>query len=101
MPADSQRTEKPTKRRIDKSRREGQFPASRELVAAAQFVALVCLLSAGAGAFVGRMREMLGYFLTHAFAVALTPRTVVRLYRGLLERIFLPLLWMGGCLMAV
>src|SRR5581483_5459478 len=100
MPADSQRTEKPTKRRIDKSRREGQFPASRELVAAAQFVAVVCVLVAGTGAFLGRMREMLAYFLSHAFALAVTPRSVVRLYRGVLERIFLPLLGMGGCLIA-
>ena len=38
-----QRTEKPTQRRIDRARREGNFPSSREFVSAAQFLAFVAL----------------------------------------------------------
>ena len=41
-----QRTEKPTKRKLEKARREGQFPASRELLAALQFLTFVALLGA-------------------------------------------------------
>ena len=45
MADQDQRTEKPTKRKLEKSRREGQFPASRELLAALQFLTFVALLS--------------------------------------------------------
>ena len=54
MGEQGQRTEKPTKRKIEKSRREGQFPASRELLAALQFLTFVILLLTGGGAFFER-----------------------------------------------
>ena len=63
MADQGQRTEKPTKRKIDKSRREGQFPASRELLAALQFLTFVVLLITGGGAFLERARDMVRYFL--------------------------------------
>ena len=98
MADQGQRTEKPTKRKVDKSRREGQFAASRELLAALQFLTFVALLTTGGGAFFERTREMVRYFLSAAFQLAVTPRAIVRMYRALLEQIFIPLLWMGGCL---
>jgi flagellar biosynthetic protein FlhB len=98
MADQGQRTEKPTKRKIEKSRREGQFPASRELLAALQFLAFVALLCAGGARFFERARDMVRYFLAAAFHLAVTPRAVVRIYRELLGHVFTPLLWMGGCL---
>jgi len=98
MASDSQRTEKPTKRKIEKSRREGQFPASRELLAALQFLTFVILLGAGGGAFLERTRDMVRYFLVRAFELSLTPRSVVRIYGQLLGHIFTPLFWMGASL---
>ena len=48
--ADSgQRTETPTQRRIDKTRREGNFPSSREFVSSVQFVGFVAI----AGVYLG------------------------------------------------
>ena len=47
MPDQGQRTEKATKRKLDKARREGQFPSSREFLAALQFLTFAILLSAG------------------------------------------------------
>ena len=44
MADQGQRTEKPTKRKLEKSRKEGQFPASKELLAALQFLTFVILL---------------------------------------------------------
>jgi flagellar biosynthesis protein FlhB len=96
-----QRTEKPTKRRIDKSRREGQFPSSREFLAALQFLAFVGLLAAGGEGFIERMRAMFGYLLVAAFHLAVTPREVVRTYGELLGFVFAPMFWMGAFLMAV
>ena len=40
-----QHTEKPTPRRLDKARREGNYVSSRELLSAGQFLAFVSLLS--------------------------------------------------------
>src|SRR5271165_2678088 len=101
MADQGQRTEKPTKRKIEKTRREGQFPASRELLAAMQFLTFVILLVTGGGAFFERTRDMVRYFLALAFHLSLTPRAIVRVYRDFLGHIFTPLLWMGFCLTTV
>jgi flagellar biosynthetic protein FlhB len=101
MADQGQRTEKPTKRKLEKSRREGQFPASRELLAALQFLTFVALLTAGGSGFLERGRHAMRYFLAAAFRLELTPRIVLRLYRDSLSHIFVPLLWVGGCLVGV
>ncbi len=43
MSDQGQKTEQPTDRRVKKAREDGQFPASREFVAAAQFTAFVAM----------------------------------------------------------
>ncbi|HTR38452.1 MAG TPA: EscU/YscU/HrcU family type III secretion system export apparatus switch protein [Bryobacteraceae bacterium] len=101
MADQGQRTEKPTKRRLEKARKEGQFPASREFLAALQFLAFVVLLSAGGSGFLRRTREMAHYFLSSAFHLQLTVQGIPRLYRRSVGHIFEPLLWMGACLAAV
>jgi flagellar biosynthetic protein FlhB len=101
MADQGQRTEKPSKRKIDKSRREGQFPASRELLAALQFLTFVILLTMGGSLWWERMRIMVRALLVAAFHLALTPRAVLRIYAQLLSRVFTPLLWMGVLLTAV
>src|SRR3984885_12449466 len=98
MADQGQRTEKPSKRKLLKSREEGQFPASRELVAAAQFLAFVILLVTGGGALFERMRAMVRYFLAAAFHLSVTPRAIVHIYGEVLAQVFKPLLWMGATL---
>jgi len=44
MAAGGQKTEQPTQRRLDETRKEGRFPASREFIAGIQFTAFVYLL---------------------------------------------------------
>jgi flagellar biosynthetic protein FlhB len=100
MADQDQRTEKPTKRKLQKSRTEGQFPASRELVAAVQFLAFVTLVAAGGGLLFERLRAMFRELLVEAFRLNLTPRAVVRLYGRLLGGVFQPLLVMGAALAA-
>jgi flagellar biosynthesis protein FlhB len=101
MPDQGQKTEKPTKRKVDKSRKEGQFPASREMLAALQFLTFVIFLVAGCAGFLDRLRQLTHYFLAAAFRLELTPHLVLRLYRDSLAHVFQPLLWIGGSLTAV
>lgn len=101
MADQGQRTERPTKRKLEKSRSEGQFPASREMLAALQFLTFVILLVSGGPDFLERVRAATGYFLAAAFRLELTPRLVLRLYRDSLVHVFEPLLWLAGCLTAV
>jgi flagellar biosynthesis protein FlhB len=96
-----QRTEKPTKRKLDKARREGQFPASRELLAALQFLTFVTLAAGGSALFLERAREMTRYFLGAAFHLQLSAHNVTGIYRQAIGHVFNPLLWMGCCLSAV
>ena len=88
MADQSQRTEKPTKRKLDKSRREGQFPASREFLAALQFLTFVILAGIGGAHFVERTRELARYFLAAAFRLQLSPHGVVGIYRTALSHVF-------------
>lgn len=101
MSDQGQRTEKPTKRKLDKSRKEGQFPASRELLAALQFLTFVVLLLVGGSAFFQDVRTNLRGLLATAFHVQLTPQSLGLIYKGILYEVFRPLLWMGACLTTV
>lgn len=100
MADQDQRTEKPSKRKLQKSRREGQFPASRELVAALQFLTFVILLVSGGRDFLERLRVMVRFLLSAAFHLPLTPSSIVRIYGALLGLVFRPLFWMGTTLAA-
>ena len=96
-----QRDEKPTKRRLDKARKEGQFPSSREFLAGLQFMTFVILVGLGGAHFLERACELERYILAAAFRVQLTPHEVVSIYRTTLGHVFMPLLWMGVCLSCV
>ena len=101
MPDQGQRTEKPTKRKLDKARKEGQFPSSREFLAALQFLAFTVLLGIGGLHFLERVRAMARYFLAAAFRIELTAHSLPVLYRESVGHVFQPLMWMGMCLSAV
>jgi flagellar biosynthetic protein FlhB len=101
MPDQGQRTEKPTKRKLDKARKEGQFPSSREFLAALQFLTFAALLSGAGAQVLDRAREMARYFLVEAFHLQLTPRSLPAIYRESVGHVFRPLLLMGICLSGV
>ena len=65
-----QKTEKPTQRRLNKAREEGNFPTARTFVGALQFVAFVALLSEGLGLVSWELGSTLSYiprtFYLHA-----------------------------------
>ncbi len=97
--ADSgQRTEKPTQRRIDKARREGNFPSSREFVSSIQFLGFVAIAATFAGPFLVRVARVVRYLLSAAFTTELSVATLFSLVRGVLIPTFQPLALAGGAL---
>src|SRR5947209_2829079 len=101
MSDQAQRTEKPTKRRLDKARTEGRFPVSREFVGAVQFLAFVALVTSWSGHFLQQSQEFARIVFVQAFHSELHRETVVRLYREALLTIFVPLLMVGACLTVI
>jgi flagellar biosynthesis protein FlhB len=49
MADNGQRTEQPTAKRLDKARKEGQFPSAPQFVSAMQFITFVAILEAWGG----------------------------------------------------
>jgi flagellar biosynthesis protein FlhB len=95
------KTERPTQRRLDKARREGNFPVSKEFVAAVQFLAFVWLSSAfGAGWFM-KAAATLRAVLAAAFRPEVTPESLVKLAWNVVDAMFLPLAVAGGVLLGI
>jgi flagellar biosynthesis protein FlhB len=64
-----QKTEKPTPKRLEKARKEGQFPAARQFVSAMQFVAFVAVLDAWGGQWFAELRLLMRGTLAAAFSM--------------------------------
>jgi flagellar biosynthesis protein FlhB len=62
-----QKTEQPTAKRLEKARKEGQFPAARQFVSAMQFLAFVAVLEAWGGQWFAELRRLMRQALTAAF----------------------------------
>ena len=63
-----QRTEQPTVKRLDKARKEGQFPTARQFVSAMQFLAFVAVLEAWGGQWFAELRRLVRQALAAAFS---------------------------------
>ena len=68
MADNGQRTEQPTAKRLDKARKEGQFPTARQFVSAMQFLAFVAVLAAWGGQWFAELRRLMRQALAAAFA---------------------------------
>jgi flagellar biosynthetic protein FlhB len=89
--ADSNKTEQPTGRRLEKARREGQFVASRELVTAGQFLVFIMILGGWFPGWMSGMKAMMRQALESAFQGDLDMNRVPGIARVLIERAFVPL----------
>ena len=94
--AQSNKTEKPTGRRLEKARREGQFVSSRELVAAGQFLVFVSILGMGFTGWLARMKDLLSQALAQAFHRELDVTTFPSIVGALLQKAFVPLSVLAG-----
>jgi flagellar biosynthesis protein FlhB len=98
--ADSgQQTEKPTKQRIDKARKEGNFPSSKEFLSSVQFLGFVTVAVSFTGAFVVRLTHVMRALFVRAFSAKsaeLTTTEVVSLVRDMILPVFEPLVLVGA-----
>ncbi|MGD0363059.1 MAG: EscU/YscU/HrcU family type III secretion system export apparatus switch protein [Bryobacteraceae bacterium] len=100
MADNGQRTEEPTAKRLDKARREGQFPTARQFVSALQFLAFVALLDAWGGEWFGELRRLMRLALAAAFSRQ-PEAQVVEISRYLLMSVLRLLAPAAGVLLAV
>jgi flagellar biosynthetic protein FlhB len=96
--ADAQHTEKPTQRRLDNARKEGNFPTSREFVSSAHFAGVVVLVTLFSGTFLNGLVQLTRELLHLAFAANMSQQRVVALARNLIAPRFLPLIAGGMAL---
>ena len=90
------KTEKATARRLFKARLDGQFPTSRELVAATQFVVFIVIAFAWFPGWLSGMKEMMRASLAESFHANLNVATLPSIASILLQRAFIPLSVIGG-----
>ena len=65
--ADAQKTEQPTQKKLNEAQREGRFPASRDLLAGAQFFLFVWLLTRHTGEWMEGLQRVMRRLLMAAF----------------------------------
>src|SRR5215472_7903263 len=96
----SSKTEQPTPRRLERARKEGQYPSAREFVSALQFMVFLALLGIGGGQWFQNLRSTVRSLLTLAFAGEVQAETLSHLAWQLFWRNFLPLV-LGGAAVAL
>jgi flagellar biosynthetic protein FlhB len=95
----SQQTEKPTPRRLNKAREEGQFATARLFVGSLQFLTFVALIHSCDGQWVDAMHRSMALLLQHGLGARLEPGKVVELSLGFLKQALVPLALGGGIIM--
>ena len=95
----SGKTEQPTQRRIEKSRKEGQFPSARDFVSALQFMVFLVLVGVGGASWVNRFRETMRSLFKLAFTGELHPQDFTRIAWQVFLRHLFPLV-LGGAAVA-
>jgi len=104
-----ERSEKPTQRRLEKARKEGNLPASREFVSSVQFAAFVALATAFATAWflglLGLTRGLLRWAFAGSsldgLAAGLSVETLVALTRAIVMPALAPMFGAGAALVGV
>lgn len=106
MADQSQQTEKATPRRLEKARKEGNFPTAREFVVALQFLTFVLLAASGFSAWLKAVVGSFHFALSHAFGQVFGSPVqggadVQVFVKQLVAPVFGPLVRTGAVLMAV
>src|ERR1035441_3450283 len=91
----SSQTEQPTQRRLEKARKEGQFPAAKEFVSALQFMVFLGLLGSGGAAWFAQFRQTARELFRFAFTRELHAADLVHIAWQLFWRNLLPLVLAG------
>src|SRR5580692_10736945 len=94
----SQQTEKPTQRKLEKARKEGQFPVSKEFVNGVTFLVFVLLLGSYGRGWLTSLVDTSRIVLNRGFHVELTPIALRELLTILGRRLVYPLMMAGAVL---
>ncbi len=98
MSDQSQKTEKPTKKRLDKARREGNFPTSREFVSSMQFLAVVMMFGAWGEEWFRSLQLATVQMMERAFKPDFSEGDLFWIAITAARHIFAPVLIAGGVL---
>jgi flagellar biosynthesis protein FlhB len=93
------KTEKPTQRKLEKARKEGQFASAKEFVSALQFLVFLGLLSSGGSHWFAGFRQTTRAVFRMAFERELTPQDLIHLAWQIAQTHIFPLV-LAGLLMA-
>src|SRR5258708_7718837 len=94
----SQQTEKPTPRRLERARREGNFPVSKEFVNGVQFLVFLVLLASYGRSWFSNLTATPRGVSAGGFDIELTPQTLRELLYLIGTRLVSPLLLAGAVL---
>jgi flagellar biosynthetic protein FlhB len=95
MPDRSGKTEEPTQRRLEKARKDGQFPQAKEFVAAIQFLVFLGLLGAGGAAWLSGLRQTTRELFAQPFTRDWTAADLTHIAWTVCRRQILPLVAAG------
>ncbi|MBZ5596270.1 MAG: EscU/YscU/HrcU family type III secretion system export apparatus switch protein [Acidobacteriia bacterium] len=97
----SQKTEQATARRLERARREGQFPVAKQFVAAIQFLGFTAIVTTWGGVWLDQTRKTVRFLIARAFAPNLQITDLVHISGDLLFRAGLPLVSAAGALLVI
>ena len=101
MQDQSQKTEKPTPRKLEKARKEGQIASSGELISSLHFLGFVALLGAYGASWLAGMKEMMYIDLREAFSGRMHGEFLQQFAIRMASRSLMPFLEAGLGLTAV
>jgi flagellar biosynthetic protein FlhB len=96
----SQRTEKPTPRRLKKARGEGKFVSSKDLISGLQFLVFFSILTTFGPSWMANLKQASRTAIVDAFANDLTGVRVAAILAQLLRQTLVPVA-LGGCILIV
>jgi flagellar biosynthesis protein FlhB len=96
----SGKTEQPTQKRLEKARKDGNFPQAKEFVAALQFFVFLALLSAGGAHWLQDFRQTTRSLFHLAFTRELQAVDFTHIAWQMFQRHFLPMLAGGMAVVA-
>jgi len=97
----SQKTEQATARRLERARREGQFPTAKQFIAAIQFLAFTAMVTAWGGTWLEQIRLTMQFLIRRAFGGDLEITDLLHISGDLLFRVGLPLAAAAGALVVI
>ena len=98
MADQSQKTEKPTPRRLKKARAEGRFASSKDLLSGLQFLIFFVILNTFGPGWMANLRQASRTAIEDAFSSQLTPAQIVTILSQLLRHTLVPVALAGSIL---